>query len=163
MGKLAQVLRSRLFSRTDTILIAEPDQILRRLERRALSPKYRIVQTSSPEEAVRIAARHETELDLLLSEVRFPNMDGWELTELLKLDYPNLKAVYVSSSIDTAVKAHTRPSMVIMLEKNRFSPGRLLQAVHDTLEARRQNGVAVKGVTDSLFSLLRSDWAKLHI
>jgi two-component system, cell cycle sensor histidine kinase and response regulator CckA len=156
MGKLLRVLRSRLFSRTETILIAEPDQILRRLERRALSPKYQIVQASSPEEAVRIAARHEAELDLLLTEVRFSNMDGWELTELLKLDYPNLKVVYLSSSIDAAVKAHIRPARVIVLEKNRFSPRRLLQAVHDTLEARKQNSPAVRGVTDALF-LLRRD------
>jgi two-component system cell cycle sensor histidine kinase/response regulator CckA len=163
MGKLAQVLTSRFFSRTKTILIAEPDQILRHLERRALSPKYQIVQTSSPEEAVRIAARHETELDLLLTEMRFPNMDGWELTELLKLDYPNLKVVYLSSSIDAAVKEHTGPARVIMLEKNRFSPGRLLQAVHDTLEARNHTKVAVRGVTDSLFSVLRRVWAKPHI
>jgi CheY-like chemotaxis protein len=163
MGNLAQVLSRTFFSRIDTILIAEPDQMLRRLENRALSPKYQIVQTFSPEEAVRIAARHETMLDLLLTEVRFPHMNGWELTELLKLDYPDLKVVYVSSSIDPAVKAHTRPSIVILMEKNRFSPSRLRQAVHDTLETRKQNGVAVKSVTDSLFSLLRRDWAKPHI
>jgi CheY-like chemotaxis protein len=162
MWKLTQVLRSKFFSRTNTILIAEPDQMLRRLERRALSPKYQIVQTSSPEEAVRIAARHETEFDLLLTEVRFPHMDGRELTELLKLDYPNLKVVYLSSSIDAAVKAHTRPAMVIVVEKNRFSPGRLRQAVHDTLEARKNNRVAVKSVADSLFWLFRRDWAKPH-
>ena len=162
MRKIAQVLRSRFFSRTNTILIAEPDQMLRRLECRALSPKYQIVQISSPEEAVRIAARHETELDLLLTEVRFPHMDGWELTEVLKLDYPNLKVVYLSSSIDAAVKAHTGPAMVLVLDKNRFSPGRLRQAVRDSLEARNENRAAVKGMTDSLFSLLRRDWAKLH-
>ena len=161
--KLAQVLSSRFSSRTDTILIAEPDQTLRRMECRALSPKYQIVQTFSPEEAVRIAARHETELDLLLTEVRLPHMEGWELTELLKLDYPNLKVVYVSSSIDAAVKAHTRPSTVIVLEKNRFSPGRLRQAIHDTLESRKRDRTAAKGVTDSVFSLLRHDWAKSHI
>jgi two-component system cell cycle sensor histidine kinase/response regulator CckA len=162
MGELAQALRSRFYSRTDTILIAEPDRILRRLAVRTLSPKYRIVQSGSPEEAVRIAARHETELDLLLTEARFPNMDGWELTELLRLDYPHLKVVYLSSSIDAAVKAHTRSAMIIVVENNRFTPRRLRQAVHHTLEARKQNGAAISGASDSLFSLLRRDWAKLH-
>jgi two-component system, cell cycle sensor histidine kinase and response regulator CckA len=136
MWKPAHVL-SRLFGRTDTVLIAEPDQMLRRLECRALSPQYQILPSSSAEEAVRIAARHETELDVLLTEVRLQCMDGWELTELLKLDYPNLKVVYLSSSIDAAIKAHTRPSRVIVLDKNRFSSGRLQQAVHDTLETRK--------------------------
>jgi hypothetical protein len=88
----------------------------------------------------------------------------WRLyTELLKLDYPNLEVVYVSSSIDAAVKAHTRPSTVIVLEKNRFSAGRLRQAVHDTLEIRKYNRMAVKGVTDSLFALWSRQWAKHHL
>src|ERR1700692_4586848 len=68
--KLAQILSSKFDSCPRTILVAEPDPMLRRGECRVLSPKYQIVQTSSAEEAVRIAARHETELDLLLTEVR---------------------------------------------------------------------------------------------
>jgi CheY-like chemotaxis protein len=63
MGKLAQVLRDGIFPGTGTVLIVEPDPVLRRLEESALSRKYRIVQASSPEEAVRVAARHRTELD----------------------------------------------------------------------------------------------------
>ena len=163
MVKLIQALRRRFSSRTNTILIAESDQTLRRLECGALSPQYQVVQTSSPEDAVRMAAKHKMQLDLLLTRVRFPRMDGWDLTELLKLDYPNLEVVYVSSSIDAAVRAHTRPSTVIVLEKNRFSAGRLRQAVHDALEIRKYNRMVVKDVTDSLFALWSRQWAKHHL
>jgi two-component system cell cycle sensor histidine kinase/response regulator CckA len=142
MRKLVEALRNRFFPRADTVLIAEPDQTLCRLESRALSPEYQIVQAFSGEEAVRIAARHETPLDLLLTEVRLPRMDGWELSELLKLDYPNLKVVYLSSFVDAAVKAHTRPSKIIVLEKSRFSPSRLRRAVHETLESGKHSRVA---------------------
>ena len=125
---------SRIFSwHTDTILIAEPDQVLRQLECGALSGQYQIVPTCSAEEAVRTAARHETEIDLLLTEVRLPRVDGWQLTELLKLDYPDLKVVYMSSSIDAEIRAHTRASIVVVLE-NPFRPDRLTQAVRDVLE-----------------------------
>jgi two-component system, cell cycle sensor histidine kinase and response regulator CckA len=158
MGKLAQVLRWGIFPHAETILIVEPDQILRLIEARALSPKYKIVQTSSPEEAVRVAAHHESEFDLLLTPARFPNMDGWELMELIKLDYPNLKVIYVSGSINTGVKAHTSAYTAIVLEENGFNPGRLLQAVQDTLELPIHKRGAVRDKTDSLFSLRR--WAK---
>jgi CheY-like chemotaxis protein len=87
-------------------------------------------------------------------------MDGWELTELLKLDYPSLQVVYLSNSIDAEIRARTRPSMVIVLERNRFCPGRLQQAVRDVLETRRKNRTAVKTMPDSFFSLLRRRWAK---
>jgi CheY-like chemotaxis protein len=157
MGKLAQALRSGIFPRTETILIVEPDPVLRHFEENALSRKYRIVRASSPEEAVRGAARHRVHLDLLLTKVRFPHMDGWELAELLKLDYPKLKAIYVSDSLDTS-KARPYPRTVIVLEKDGFSAGLLLQTVHDTLEAPTQNQRTVRDKTDPLFSLHR--WAK---
>jgi DNA-binding NtrC family response regulator len=126
------LLSSILSWHTDTILIAEPDEALRQLECRALSRNYQIVPTCTAEEAVRTAARHETEIDLLLTEVRLPRVDGWELTELLKLDYPDLKVVYMSRSIDAEIRVHTRPSIVVVLE-NPFRPDRLTQAVRDVL------------------------------
>jgi len=158
MMKAVSPLNSRVLARRSTILIAEPDQMLRRQECRALSRKYRIVQASSAEEAVRIAASHQTELDLLLTEVRFPNMNGWDLTELLKLDYPDLKVVYLSGSMDAEVRAHTRPSMVVVLEKNRFRRGRLRQTVDDALETQNHSKAKATGILEPLFSPLRHDW-----
>jgi two-component system cell cycle sensor histidine kinase/response regulator CckA len=137
------ILRSLFTWHTDTILIAEPDQVLRQLEYRALSPKYRIVQTSSVEEAVRTAARHATEIDLLLTEVRLPHGSGWDLMELLKLDYPDLKVIYLSSSIDAEIRAHTRRYLVFMLE-NPFHPDRLRQAVRAVLETRPNDRIVPK-------------------
>ena len=128
---------------TDTILVAEPDQVLRQLECRALSSKYRIIETSSVEEAVRTAARHTTEIDLLVTEVRLPQRFGWELMQLLKLDYPNLKVVYTSSSVDAEIRARTYPSTVVVLE-NPFRPDRLQQAVRAALKTRPTDQIAPK-------------------
>jgi two-component system cell cycle sensor histidine kinase/response regulator CckA len=128
-------LRSIFTKYAGTILIAEPDLVLRQLEFRALSINYRIVETSSVVEAVRAAARHAPEIDLLLTEVGLPDGSGWHLTELLKLDYPRLKVVYLSSFIDAEIRAHTRRSVVVLLE-NPFRSDRLRQAVREVLEAR---------------------------
>ena len=137
-----KVIMKSLFNwHTDTILIAEPDPVLRRLECRALSGKYRIIQTPSVEEAVRTAARHTTEIDLLVTEVRLPHRFGWELTQLLKLDYPDLKVVYTSSSVDAEIRARTYPSIVVVLD-NPFRPDRLRQAVRDVLNTRQNDRIA---------------------
>ena len=128
---------------TDTILVVEPDQVLRQLECRALSSKYRIIATSSVEEAVRTAARHTTEIDLLVTEVRLPHRFGWELMQLLKLDYPNLRVVYTSSSVDAEIRARTYPSTVVVLE-NPFRPDHLQQAVRDALKTRHTDQIAPK-------------------
>jgi len=140
---LQEIMKSLFNWRTDTILIAEPDQVLRQLECRALSSKYRIIQTSSVEEAVRTAARHTAEIDLLVTEVRLPHRFGWELTQLLKLDYPDLKVVYTSTSVDAEIRARTYPSIVVVLD-NPFRPDRLRQAVRDALKTGRTDQIGSK-------------------
>ena len=140
---MKQLLRSVLGLDTDTILIAEPDPALRQQECRALAGKYRIIQTANVEEAVRIAAQHTTGIDLLVTEVRLPHGFGWELAELLKLDYPDLKVVYTSSSVDAEIRARTYPSIVVVLD-NPFRPERLRQAVRDALETRKNDRIAPK-------------------
>jgi len=140
---LQEIMKSLFNWRTDTILIAEPDQVLRQLECRALSSKYRIIQTSSVEEAVRTAARHTAEIDLLVTEVRLPHRFGWELTQLLKLDYPDLKVVYTSTSVDAEIRARTYPSIVVVLD-NPFRPDRLRQAVRDALKTGHTDQIGSK-------------------
>ena len=141
MKKIMKSVFSLFNWHIDTILIAEPDLVLRRLECRALSGKYRIIQTSSAEETVRTAARHTTEIDLLLTGVRLPHRFGWELTQLLKLDYPDLKVVYTSSFVDAEIRARTYPSIVVVLD-NPFRPDHLRRAVRDALETRQNDRVA---------------------
>jgi two-component system, cell cycle sensor histidine kinase and response regulator CckA len=138
---LKEIMKSLFNWHTDTILIVEPDQVLRQLECRALSGKYRIIQTTCVEEAVRTAARHTTEIDLLVTEVRLPHLFGWEVTELLKLDYPDLKVVYTSKSIDAKIRARTYPSKVIVTE-NPFRPDLLRQAVRDALKITQCDRIA---------------------
>jgi DNA-binding NtrC family response regulator len=128
-------LSSVFSSHTYTILVAEPDQRLQGLECHALSRKYHIIPTASAEETVRIAARRETNIDLLLAEVRLHRTAGWELPDLHRLGHPNLKVVYLSSSLDAQIRARVRPSIVALVDDS-FRPDDLRQAVHDVLEGR---------------------------
>jgi CheY-like chemotaxis protein len=79
----------------------------------------------------------------LVTEVRLPHSFGWELTELLKLDYPDLKVVYTSSSVDAEIRARTYPSIVVVHD-NPFRPDRLRQAVRDALAAGQNDRIAPK-------------------
>jgi CheY-like chemotaxis protein len=151
-------------SDAETILIAEPNPLLRRLERRALASKYQIVETSSAEEAVRTAARREGNVNLLLTEARLPRIDGWDLAELLRLDYPRLEVVFLTSTIDAEIRARTRRSKVVVLEKNRFRPDLLRRAVRDVLQPRRNERAELNGGRiDSFFSRFSQAWAKPRV
>ena len=80
-----------------------------------------------------MAALHQKDIDLLVTEVRLPQLFGWELLELLALDYPKLRVVYVSNSIEPEIRSRTRREKVLMLEQP-FRGTSVRQAVRDALE-----------------------------
>ena len=145
-GYVAGILKSIFNGRPATILIAEPDGVRWRHAYRALSQNYRIVHAATIEEAVRAGARHKPEIDLLLTEARLPDGTGWDLTGLLKLDYPDVGVVYLSSAVDGEIRAHTRRDVLVEW-KSPFNADRLRQAISDVLEAKRKARQAAKSST----------------
>jgi len=120
----------------ETILIAEHDEIFRRLiYRLLLSEGYRIVPACSPLEALRTAARHEREIDLLLTEMVLPGLYGWELAELLKLDYPKLKVLFISECVDEEAVALAEASELVLFKQS-FRCDDLIRAVRDVLDGQ---------------------------
>ena len=147
---------------SETILVTEHDQTIRNLVCCALSREgYRIVQASSAEEAVRTAARHESKIDLLVTETLLPTLRGSELAELVKLDYPKLQVVYLSASIDAALRAHARRSRVVVLQ-NPFRSDRLRQAVREALDKQTSKD-GMKFLTRPFLSLLLRCWQKVAL
>ena len=84
-----------------TVLLAESKDSLRtRIGTRLAWEGYQVIAAEGGKEAVQTAARHEHDIKLLLTDVVLPGFYGWHLAELLKLDYPQLKVIYVTSSSD---------------------------------------------------------------
>ncbi len=57
---------------------------------------YAVVAASKPSEALRLAQEHPGAIDLLLTDVVMPEMNGLELTRKLRLRYPALKRILMS-------------------------------------------------------------------
>ena len=60
------------------------------------SKGYRVLQARTPEAAFQIGSRHDGQIDLLLTEATLPGLYGWQLAELMKLDYPHLRVLYIT-------------------------------------------------------------------
>jgi CheY-like chemotaxis protein len=148
----------RLRSRK-TILVVENDPVIRGLLCRALRPAYHILQAANAEDAVRIAAQHRRNIDLLLTEVKLPRLRGWELLELLALDYPELKVIYVTKSIDPEMRAHTRRQKVVLLEEP-FPMACLQQTVCDLLENPQSMRAGVQRPAPSSLLLRMRDYLR---
>jgi len=89
---------------TETILLAEDDEVLRTLTARILTSQgYRVLEASDGVEALRVADRHRGTLDLLTTDIVMPSMGGHDLANELSARRPGLKVLFVSGYTDDAV------------------------------------------------------------
>jgi len=82
---------------TETILVVEDAQAILKLTSRMLGQLgYTVITAKNPVEAIAVAKKHESPIDLLLTDVVMPDMNGRELGEVLQNKYPPLKIVFMS-------------------------------------------------------------------
>ena len=83
---------------TETILVVEDDDALRFLVATALEAYgYAVLTASGGHEALEIAADERTSsIDLMLTDVRMPLMNGWEVAERMTAAYPGLPVLFTS-------------------------------------------------------------------
>lgn len=82
---------------TETILLVEDEEPLRVLTGRFLIESgYTVLEAEHPDKAIQIAQQHSGPIDLLLTDVVMPGMNGRTLVERLTQNRPHLKVVYMS-------------------------------------------------------------------
>ncbi len=81
----------------ETILLVDDEETILQTTRRILeSLGYAVIATPSPQEAIHLAEQHKGRIDLLLTDVIMPDMNGPELVRLLRTRYPKLRGLYMS-------------------------------------------------------------------
>jgi DNA-binding NtrC family response regulator len=84
-------------SQGETVLVVEDEPSLLRMNKMILEQLgYRVFAASTPSEAMRYAEEYANEIDLILTDVVMPEMNGRDLTKLLQALYPNLKILFMS-------------------------------------------------------------------
>jgi signal transduction histidine kinase/CheY-like chemotaxis protein len=89
---------------TETILLVEDEPQVRSLTRTMLARLgYRVLETESADEALRITSGHEGPLDLLLTDVVMPRMSGTDLARHVQTARPGVRVLYMSGYTDNGV------------------------------------------------------------
>jgi signal transduction histidine kinase/ActR/RegA family two-component response regulator len=123
--------------RAETILVVEDEPGVRRATVRILrSAGYEVVAAESGAEALRVAGTCDG-IDLVLSDIVMPDLDGPETVARLRATRPALRALFVSGyGEDVLSRAGGLAEGDGLLAKP-FRPGQLLTAVADALQDAR--------------------------
>ncbi|MBE7638376.1 PAS domain S-box protein [Sneathiella sp. P13V-1] len=88
-----------------TILLVEDEDPVRLFASRALQNKgYEVLQADCGETALELLEDYEGEIDLLISDVVMPNMDGPTLVKNIKGQLPDLKVIFISGYAEDAFR-----------------------------------------------------------
>ncbi|MFC1568740.1 response regulator [bacterium] len=81
----------------ETILLVEDEDSVRHLTARLLKRQgYKIIEAKAGQEAITLAQAHQNRIDLLVTDVIMPRMNGKELAEHLSTKIMDLKVLYMS-------------------------------------------------------------------
>lgn len=120
------------------VLVVDDEPFIRRLTARILTEAgYDVVTATDGQEAQTIAGEREAEIDLVLTDIQMPNVDGLQLGRALAVLHPNLPVIYMSGFGAPGAMADIPASQFIAKP---FHPDRLLAEVHRMLHLNRRLG-----------------------
>jgi PAS domain S-box-containing protein len=92
---------------TETILLAEDDPQVRKLALTMLKRQgYTVLVAEKGQAAIDLAAAHKGEIQLLVTDVIMPDMNGKQLYEKIFLLFPNVGVLYMSGYTDDVIARH---------------------------------------------------------
>jgi two-component system, cell cycle sensor histidine kinase and response regulator CckA len=91
---------------TGRVLLVEDEEVVRNFAARALKRQgYKVLEASSGVEALEVMEKHKGKIDIVVSDVVMPEMDGPTLLKELRKTNPDLKIIFVSGYPNDAFKA----------------------------------------------------------
>ena len=121
----------------ETILLVEDEVLVRSLVSKFLhSQGYRVLSTARGSDALRLAAEQSTSIDLLLSDVVLPNMNGRQIYERLALTIPKLRVLFMSGYTENIIAPHGVLEGGFCFLQKPFSLKELARKVREALDER---------------------------
>jgi CheY-like chemotaxis protein len=122
----------------ETILVVEDEQDVRVLVKRLLeSSGFSVLVAASPDEAEAIFASRGPSIDLLLTDVVMPGMNGRALADRFRAARPALRVLFMSGYNESVLGPHGVVDDGIQLLLKPFAAHQLASAVRGALDRRR--------------------------
>jgi two-component system cell cycle sensor histidine kinase/response regulator CckA len=131
-------------SPTGTILLVDDEDGIRvALRRQLVAQGHTVLEASHGAEALAVVRMRRGNLDLVLSDVVMPEMNGTELAATLLRDYPGLPVILMSAYAPAGLTQVGPESRTVPVLQKPFTPGQLEELIQISLEMqgrRRREG-----------------------
>ena len=123
---------------SEVILLAEDEALVRNLIQLMLTKEgYAVLAANDGQEALELSKAFKDPIDLLLTDVRMPRMDGITLKELVRAERPGIKVIVMSGETANVIAIENTPDAFL---RKPFVPPTLLKCVQRVL-AESYSGV----------------------
>ncbi|MBU0944824.1 MAG: response regulator [Proteobacteria bacterium] len=120
---------------TETILLVEDDEIVRRMSVDILTGLgYTVLDAENGENALLLYSHYQSNIDLLLTDVVMPKMSGTKLASTVKAQWPKTKVLFMSGYTENAIINYGVTTDHINFIHKPFSPQSLSRAVRTVLD-----------------------------
>jgi signal transduction histidine kinase len=120
---------------SETVMLVEDQEMVRRLAREILQMNgYTVLEAHNGRDALDMLEKQNGSIDLLLTDVVMPQMNGRQLAQHLKQRLPGLKVLFMSGYIDDPVAFQDALDSTSALLEKPFTPEALACKVRELLD-----------------------------
>jgi CheY-like chemotaxis protein len=120
---------------SETVLLVEDEEVVRDISAAILRKLgYRVLQASNGMQAIGMAREYAHRIDLLMTDVVMPGMNGRELSERLLDIHPETKVLFASGYTEDAIVQHGVLEEGVSFIGKPYSPPALAKKIRDVLE-----------------------------
>ncbi|CAN5270572.1 hypothetical protein BH09MYX1_BH09MYX1_18990 [soil metagenome] len=117
----------------ETILLIEDEaQVRAVIGSILLRAGYRVIEASSPEEGIRLSRAEPGKIELVLTDVVMPKMNGLEVAAIISAERPESKVLWMSGYTDERVFGHDLEEASYLQKP--ITPGNLARKVREVLD-----------------------------
>ena len=120
-----------------TILLVDDDEAIRRFVRHILQQQgFRVIEACDGAEALKVASAYAEPVELLLTDVIMPKLNGLVLAQRLLQERPGMFVLYMSGYVEKSLLLVTHPESILLQKP--FTPDALIAAVRQILASQEQ-------------------------
>jgi PAS domain S-box-containing protein len=120
----------------ETVLLVEDEASVRSLARRILRDEgYIVLEANTAVEALKVSLAHDGPIELLLTDLVMPELNGRDLAEKLAARRPEMRILFMSGYTDHAVLRDGDKERDERFLQKPFTPESLIRKVREVLDA----------------------------